>query len=284
MKKHIAGIVPVHGVLSDFNMPWHTSLAPLAPNYLAVERAVVECAHAGCSTIWIVCSDDVNPLIRYQVGEKIQDPVYVYRHYERNKKDFERPIRIYYVPVSLRDLGKRDNLTWAMLHGARTAHTILKKISKWTAPHKFYVSWPYGVYDPTHVRQFRKHILESDVALNYNDQTIKNNLYLGLTLRMAQVELLLSDVRSLSSGLWQDAETRQNKLSPQERFSYRHMNFNKTLRALHLDDYEKIGVDQYHGIANWEEYRICLAEKNSCNNRPKLLKSCEWNEIGIDNV
>ena len=72
--KHLAGIIPVSGVKSDFNMPWHESLMPIAPGYLAVERAVVECAYAGCDTIWIVCGDDVEPLIRYQVGEVVQDP------------------------------------------------------------------------------------------------------------------------------------------------------------------------------------------------------------------
>ena len=73
MKKHLAGIIPVSGIKSDFGMPWHASLMPIGPNYLAVERAVAECAYAGCDTIWIVCADDVTPLIRYQVGEKIQD-------------------------------------------------------------------------------------------------------------------------------------------------------------------------------------------------------------------
>ena len=118
MKKHLAGIIPVSGIKSDFNMPWHESLMPIGPNYLAVERSVLECAYAGCNTIWIVCNDDVTPLIRYQVGEMIQDPVYNYRHFEHNKKDFKRPIRIYYVPLNVRDINKRDNLAWSAIHGA----------------------------------------------------------------------------------------------------------------------------------------------------------------------
>ena len=101
MKRHLAGVIPVSGIKSDFNMPWHASLMPIGPDYLAVERAVAECAYAGCDTIWIVCSDDVTPLIRHQIGEKIQDPVYNYRHFEINKGEVKKPIRIYYVPLAI---------------------------------------------------------------------------------------------------------------------------------------------------------------------------------------
>jgi hypothetical protein len=145
-------------IKSDFNMPWHESLMPIGPNYLAVERSVLECAYAGCNTIWIVCNDDVTPLIRYQVGEMIQDPVYNYRHFEHNKKEFKRPIRIYYVPIKIRDINKRDNLAWSAIHGAKIANKILRKISLHLAPDKFWISWPYGYYRPDIVRDVRKEI------------------------------------------------------------------------------------------------------------------------------
>jgi len=29
LKKHLAGIIPVSGIKSDFNMPWHASLMPI---------------------------------------------------------------------------------------------------------------------------------------------------------------------------------------------------------------------------------------------------------------
>ena len=56
---HLAGVVPVAGPTLDFGFPWHDSMQPIAKNYLAVERAVVECAYAGCETIWVVCNDDI---------------------------------------------------------------------------------------------------------------------------------------------------------------------------------------------------------------------------------
>ena len=76
---HLAGIVPVAGQKLDFNFPWHDCLQPIGKNYLAVERAVLECAYAGCETIWIVCHDDMQPLIKHRLGEYVLDPVFLQR-------------------------------------------------------------------------------------------------------------------------------------------------------------------------------------------------------------
>ena len=75
MSNHVVGIVPLVTEPMDFNLDWHDSLMPIAPNYYAVERAVLECAYAGCKTIWIVANDDTTPLIRHRLGDYIQDPV-----------------------------------------------------------------------------------------------------------------------------------------------------------------------------------------------------------------
>ena len=45
---HLAGIVPVAGQKLDFNFPWHDCMQPIGRNYLAIERAILECVCAGC--------------------------------------------------------------------------------------------------------------------------------------------------------------------------------------------------------------------------------------------
>ena len=66
MSNHVVGIVPLVTEPMDFNLDWHDSLMPIAPNYYAVERAVLECAYAGCKTIWIVANDDT--INKAQIG------------------------------------------------------------------------------------------------------------------------------------------------------------------------------------------------------------------------
>ena len=280
-KKHIAGIVPVSGLSSNFDMPWHDSLMPLAPNYLAVERSVLECAYAGCNTIWIVCSDEVTPLIRYQVGEVIQDPVYNYRPYERDRKGTKRPIRIYYVPINIRDINKRDNLAWSAIHGAQTATKIMKSISLHLAPDKFWISWPYGFYPPSVTRQLRRDVTESNVMLSYNNKTLKDNLYLGLTLTQPQVQQLFEESRTRSTGLWKDPGKRSEKYSAQDRFSYKNFTLKEVFETLDSSNYSVKEVDNYYNLDNWLDYCHFLSN-NASLKKPKILRSTEWNEFGFD--
>ena len=281
MKKHLAGIIPVSGVKSDFKMPWHESLMPIGPNYLAVERSVLECAYAGCNTIWIVCNDDVTPLIRYQVGEMIQDPVYNYRHFEHNKKEFKRPIRIYYVPLNIRDINKRDNLAWSAIHGAKTANKILRKISLHLAPDKFWISWPYGYYKPDILRDVRKDISSENFMIGYQEETIKDNLYLGLTLDISQIDKLIIESKKRSTGMWKDPETRKERYSLQERFSYRNFSLKEVFEMIDLSSYKKLDIDEYYSIDKWSDYCSFLSSNDSIK-KPSILKPKEWNDIGMD--
>ena len=279
MKKHLAGVVPVSGIRSDFNMPWHASLMPIAPGYLAVERAIAECAFAGCDSIWVVCSDEVTPLIRYQVGEKIQDPVYNYRHFDFDKRASQKPIRIYYVPLAIKDINKRDNLAWSAIHGCKVSDRILGSISRHVRPAKFYISWPYGYYDPEIVREKRRDTLAGDVALALAGRTVKDNVYTSLTLNIEQVEKLIEESITTSSGLWDEA--RKKRLSLEERYSYKRYDLKKVFSSLDLSDYKIIEVEEYYPIDCWDNYCKFLSKKKNIK-KPKILNYSEWNEIGID--
>lgn len=269
------------GIRSDFNMPWHESLMPIGPNYLAVERSVLECAYAGCNTIWIVCSDDTTPLIRYQVGEMVQDPVYSYRHFEFNKTEFKRPIRIYYVPIKIRDINKRNNLSWSAIHGAKTANKILKNISNYLTPEKFWISWPYGYSDPAVMRKFRKNLISDDMVATHKGRSVRDNLFLGMTLDMNQIEQLVIESKTRSTGMWVDPGTRRQKHSPDDRFSYRNFNLQKVFETLDFSAYQEISIDNYYDISSWIGYCKFLSE-NSSIKKPKILKYAEWNGVGVD--
>ena len=281
MKTQLAGVVPVSGRNLDFSMPWHDSLMPIAPNYLSVERAVAECAYAGCSTIWLICSDDVQPLIRYQLGEKIEDPVYSYRHFEHNKQDFKRLIKIYYIPIDVKDIGKRDCLSWSAIYGVIMANKIITSVSKWVAPSRYYIAWPYGAYDPSLVRDHRREIIGKKFMLSYNGQTVQDNRYLGFNLTLEQAKKLRSEVRSKSTGLWVDPQVRSERLSTLERFSYRNFSPSQVFDTLDISEYNLGPVEKYSNISSWESYCKFLAGDVKLE-RPKFMKSQDWNEIGKD--
>lgn len=177
--EHLAGIVPVGGQPLDFKMPWHDSLMPIAPNYLAVERAVYQCVLAGCETVWIVGHLGTQPLIRKRVGDTILDPVYLQY---KNPLERMKEVSVYYVPIHPKDRSKRDCLGWSVLYAADSAYRISKFISKWIAPERFFCSFPYGIVPDESLRDNRKLISSSKkIIYSYNKQTVKENLHLPFT-------------------------------------------------------------------------------------------------------
>ena len=165
---HLAGIVPIAGAQFDFGFEWHDSLMPIEKNYTAIERAVYECAMAGCHTIWIIANNDMQPLIKNRIGEWIQDPVWYGRSYDRFPSESRKEIPFYYVPVHPKDRDRRDSLGWSILYGAYVSYTTSYTLSSWLVPHKYYCVFPYGVYDPNEIRDAMSDVFNHPMLLNIN--------------------------------------------------------------------------------------------------------------------
>ena len=163
---HMAGIIPVSGNDVEGNsVPWHRSLSQLGEDLLAVERSVLECNFAGCESIWIICNEDIQPLIKHRVG----DYVVCFESITRSKyvpfpQTKIEQIPIFYVPIPSYSRAKRDSIAWSILHGANEAFMVSAKISKWLVPNKYFVSFPYGIYDPRIATEGKKFYF-SDCAI-----------------------------------------------------------------------------------------------------------------------
>jgi hypothetical protein len=88
---HLAGIIPVHQYRYHYSyFFWDDCFMPIGENILAIEKSIVECAYAGCSNIWIVCSNDVAPYLRYRIGEYIIDPIiFKNRYLEEYRREYK---------------------------------------------------------------------------------------------------------------------------------------------------------------------------------------------------
>ena len=96
---HLAGIVPCGGQPLDFGMEWPDFMMPIASNYTMIEAAIMECAWAGCETIWVCLYEDTAPLVRHRIGDFVQDPVWAYRNHDPIPTARQKRIPIFYVPV-----------------------------------------------------------------------------------------------------------------------------------------------------------------------------------------
>jgi len=285
---HLAGVVPIAGQPLDFNMQWHDSLMPLGPNYYALQHSVMECAYAGCETIWIVCHYDTQPLVRNIIGEYVQDPVWYSRAKDRYPSESRKLIPIYYVPIHPKDRDKRDCLGWSVLYGANTAYWTTRRLSKWTVPDKYYVSFPYGIYDNKGLRDHRKDISSKvPYILTYQGQYVRDGLPLAFTFDADDFKRIRSELRKIATGVRVPGTGIDGESLPiEERWSARYFPLDKVFESVIIkEDTKTTEVDWFHRIDSWDSYCTFLSSSERYSvTRPynKILKYNEFNFIGED--
>jgi hypothetical protein len=294
---HLAGIIPVAGQAFDFKFPWHDAMTPIAPNYLAIERAVLECATAGCETIWLVCPSDMQPLLKTRLGEMVQDPVWISRKHDLYPSASRKEIPLYYVEVHPRDQKRRDSLVWSILYGAKVAKKVCIGLSQWVAPNKYYVAFPYAVYPSQHLRRHRKTISNRGNFFLLTDEgnSVLDGYYIGFAFETKELGKLIKYFWDKQTGKYdpsQPIEERKGgrfitKLLPEEeRYSGRFFNVKEIFDQLDPDSPTfSVEMEWYYDISSWENLCVYLSsEERKKMLRPKLqfFKQKRWNKIGED--
>lgn len=274
---HLAGIVPVAGQDLGFGFPWHDSLMPIAQDYLAVEHAVLSCAYAGCETIWVVCHNDMQPLIRHRLGEWVDDPT----QYGLPINGEEQRVRvpIFYVPIHPKDRYKKDCLGWSALYGAQSAHFLGKNISKWLMPDKFFVSFPYGIIPLNFIRSIRKKIShQKKMSVTYNGQNIKTGAFLPFTFD-AEDYKRCRDIIKHETTYGRDKEG--NKIPLIERYSARFFPLEQVFKGYEIE--QEFETPWYYDISSWDNLTNFFAtNEQKTLAKPDWMRYNEWNPIGKD--
>lgn len=256
--QHLAGIIPIGGQPLDFNLPWHDSLMPISPNYLAIERAVFQCALAGCETIWIVGYMGSQPLIRKRVGDAILDPNTMLNI--PNSFNYMKEISIYYVPIHPKDRAKRDCLGWSVLYGADSAYRISKFISKWIAPERFLCCFPYGIVPNESLKENR--LLMSSrqgTIFSYNNKTVKDNLHLPFTFNADDFFRCRDIVKFKQAEEWNNRSSKFYDLAT-------------VFKGLDSSNSTVVDLPWFHDISSWDGYKNYMSSPQAgIYARPKRL-------------
>lgn len=267
---NLVGIIPISGHDSfDFEQPWPNCMMPIGPAYSLLEAAVVECAYAGCKSIWIVVNDDIAPLVRNTLGNWCGDPVWAWRTMDPVPAESKRKIPIYYTSVNPKDRHKRDCLAWSVIHGALTAFKIFDQLSSHMTPSKYYVSFPHGFFPAYQIREHRKAIASSqNCYISFNGETVKDGRMTSFTfgkeewLEFRRVIRTGTGRRVPGSNINDDL-----LLPPEERWSARYFPLQKVFDALNLEASHEIPVEDYFDITNWQEYTDFIAASRLINIR-----------------
>jgi hypothetical protein len=282
-KQHfnLAGIIPVAGQPLDYNFPWHDSLAPIGHNYLAVEKAVFDCAIAGCDTIWLVCPKEMQPLIRYRLGDYIMDPVKYFTGIRFGSRPKKCEIPIYYCPVEPKDVGRRDCLSWSIITGAQYAYRLARKIGRWVTPDRYFVAFPYGMFTPYYIKDKRSKIRnENPFYVTYEGKGFKDGLYLPFTFTS---EDFLKFRRKFRKSERKGCDINKRVLPAAERYSGRYFTHDFVFSEVDTDNAEAAEIPWYYDVSSWEGLKTWLGSENRLD-KPKevILSYNEWNPLGID--
>jgi len=271
-------------------MPYPDVLLPVYRDYTIIEAAVVEAAHAGCDTIWIVCNDDIAPIVRHRIGDYIQDPIHFYNKYQNHMKDRRIRIPIFWVPIHPKDRDKRDCLSWSVIHGALTSLKTSGRISKWLNPDKYYVSFPYGIFDPRVLKNHRRAIKsKKNFYISSNNKTVEDNRYTSFTFGKEEFITYRRNVRK-GTGQYSTKETDhrgipRSRLPIEERWSARFFELKDVFFGARTNDDSVLEIEQFYDIDNWDNYRKFLSSPlgNSIK-RPsrELFSYREFNRIATD--
>jgi len=266
--RHLAGVVPLSGRKDVLNWPWPDYLAPIGPGYLAIERAIVECALAGCDSIWVVCGDDVSPLLKHRLGDYVLDPI-LFENWDfiKRKTDHEKYIPIYYTPISQKDRDRRDSLGWSILHGALTSFVISSKMSSWVVPSKYFVSFPYGIYDPFSLVKYRAKIRGSrSFYIQHKGSTVRDDKYLGFS-------FFPEDWLKYKRNIKENCTGGSLDIPAHERWSSKDFSLDKIFDLDIIEIEDKFEVENYYTLDSWEELRECYrADKKIYNPSKKFIK------------
>jgi hypothetical protein len=257
-QNHIAGIIPVAGAEISFGTPWPDCMQPISDNYLAIERSVEECAYAGCRTIWIVANDDVKPVIKHRLGDFVTDPASLRKaSYVKYPSQHRKDIPILYLPIHPKDRDRRDSYGFSVLYGALRAFVTSQKISKWLTPSKYYVSFPYGIYDPKSASKLREQINgKKNVFMSYGGKTIKDGEYLGFSMSAEDYKVYMRTIKNNCTGGSKD-------IPASERWSSRHLKLDKIFNSAKIEDSLVHSLSWYNRADDWVSLRNHYTTRHS---------------------
>jgi len=256
---HLAGIIPVAQLETDYESTTPDALTLLAPGYTAIQNAVMACAMAGCKTIWIVANNDLAPAIRKTVGEWVYDPVYYKRDFTKFYSNVRKEVPIYYVPIHPKDLDRRNSYGWSILHGIYSSWFVSYKISRWIRPQKYFIAFPMSVYDFYSLRELRPQIQDANrnLLFSYKNATIKNNAPLSFTMGGDDYLKCRRHVNKITTREFLPPSPGQlpsEKRPLNERWSARFFELSTVFEKLNVKNSMTHELSWFHDIREWDQY------------------------------
>jgi hypothetical protein len=158
-------------------------------------------------------------------------------------------------------------------------------LSKWVVPKKYYISFPYGIYDPSIIRPHRKSLLgEQNFFFSYGGKTVRDGLYTSFTMGKEDFLKYRRVIRKEGTGLYVNPPPGQmprEKLPLEERYSAKHFTLDKVFGCATLEGATIVDLPWYFSIDGWQNYCDFLSSEIKIEKPDGILfPRRKWKLIG----
>lgn len=250
----LVGIIPLSAMEANFGSEWPPFLTQISEGYSFIENAVYSVAMAGCNSIWIVCNDNISPLVKRRLGDYFLCPSQMKEGPSPASpitgiKNFKK-IPIFYTPIGF-EFTYRKNVVWSILYGARQAYKVSSKVSQWFKPDRYFVYFPYTVCPVDELKKAIKLApAYKEVFFSYGGKTVLDDINLpfmfdSYTLRIGLNLILGRDEKYYKR--WKRPKATRAKIGPADIFFILNEKRKKNVA-------DKVPLSWYHEALDWEQY------------------------------
>ena len=169
--------------------------------------------------------------------------------------------------MNVTDLNVRDSIGWGVVNSAVNADYVLKGISKYVRPDRFYAAFVQSAYNPWCLLDQRRKVknVHHNFYLKFQDKSIKTGDYMGFTFSRSDLSKIRSHVfregtvRSLFGEKTDNIFANRISLPSEERYSGKNFGLDKVFEPVIMDESNSFELNQYYVIDNWDGYREMLS-------------------------
>jgi hypothetical protein len=162
-------------------------------------------------------------------------------------------------------------------------------VSRWIYPNKYWVSFPYGLFDPELLRKHRQKISSpKNFYITHNGHTPSQGIHTSFSFGKDEFIRFRRQIRK-GTGEYTNELNEQGipkiKLPIEERFSARWFGLEDVFIELDNKKENSLEVENFHDLSSWQGYRNYLSSPFSETlKRPPewLMKFSEFGSISLD--
>jgi hypothetical protein len=216
---------------------------PIGKGYTLLDRAIAECAYAGCHTIWITVNDSWQNLIKKRIGDYVMDPKYNNRTMDRFPEDSKRRVYVYYVPELAKYRKVRYGEAWGVINSAIYATRVSFGVGYFTMPSSYYAAFPMSLYDPVIVGAHRSDIKNNKgFYLEHEGRSIKTGDQMGFSFDFKDFK-------------------RSNQSIGQRKIHGR-MSYKDVFHGFNFTDVDPTSLEWYNEAHDWDGYTDYIASEH----------------------